>query len=165
MYNKTILIKDTGPVQDLTREYYAKLMDLLRDKNLEYQVQVVRVSEIGMYGRGGVVKILPDDVLYAGIKESDLKRIIDNTVINGAVLDDLSVKKVSKQLRLVLRNCGVINPESIEEYIAADGYFSLKKALLEDHENEKSDKDFGKDIIPLMLHQKKDVFALPIVLG
>ncbi len=114
----------------MTRDAYARLLDCLREDNLHDHVQVVRVSDIGIYSKGLVVKIHPDKITYANVQESDLKRIADS-IKDGKVLEDLVFKPKARQLRLVLRNCGKINPESIDEYIACGGYLALKKALIE----------------------------------
>ena len=132
MYTRTILVKDTrSHAEDKTREVYTKLLDLLRTDKLEDQVQVVRVADIGVYDKGIVIKVLPEQTLYIDVKEEDFKRIIETTVKEAKVLKDLAVPKESKQIRVVLRNCGRINPESIEEYISAGGYLALKKVLTE----------------------------------
>jgi NADH:ubiquinone oxidoreductase subunit F (NADH-binding)/NAD-dependent dihydropyrimidine dehydrogenase PreA subunit len=77
-----------------------------------------------------VIKILPD-VIYQDVKETDIKRIIELTVKQGKILDDLILKKEPKQQRIVLRNCGKIDPESIDEYISNGGYQALKKVIFE----------------------------------
>jgi NADH:ubiquinone oxidoreductase subunit F (NADH-binding)/Pyruvate/2-oxoacid:ferredoxin oxidoreductase delta subunit len=132
MYKKTILLKDTGyGAEDKTREFYTLLLNTLREDNLHEQVQVVRVADVGVYNQGFVVKILPDNIVYANLKNEDVKRIVDETIKNGRVVEALAWKKEAKQLRIVLRNCGEIDPESIEEYMDAGGYQALKKALFE----------------------------------
>ncbi|MCX7926703.1 MAG: 4Fe-4S binding protein [Candidatus Omnitrophica bacterium] len=132
MYTKTVFLKDTGAdTEERTRQVYSVFIDLIRNHNLQDQVQVVRVADIGIYNQGIVIEILPDNVLYANVKEEDFSRIIDTTIKESKVIEDLLYKKPSKQLRIVLRNCGRINPESIEDYIAKGGYLALKKVLLE----------------------------------
>ncbi len=132
MYKKTILLKDTNyGTEDKTKEFYTLLLNTLREDNLHEEVQVVRVADVGVYNQGFVVKILPDNVFYANLKPEDLKRIVEETVKKGRVAADLALKKEAKQLRIVLRNCGVLDPESIDEYMEAGGYQALKKALFE----------------------------------
>ncbi len=131
MYAKVILVKDTDAKrEDKTREFYTRLLDYLREANLHAQFQVVRVADIGVYDRGLVVKILPDKLVYANVADSDIKRIVDSLNENKVIQDLVFTPKV-KQHRIVLRNCGKINPESIEEYISCGGYLGLKKALVE----------------------------------
>jgi len=130
MYTKVILIKDTdSKSEDKTREFYTRVLDYLREVNLQEQIQVVRVADIGVYDRGMVVKILPDKVTYVGVEDSDIKRIIDAAGKGNEVIQDLIFKPKAKQQRIVLRNCGKINPESIIEYIGSGGYLGLKKVL------------------------------------
>jgi NADP-reducing hydrogenase subunit HndC len=131
MYNKTILIKDTTiGLEDKTRDYYTLFMNSLREQALSDQVQVVRAGDIGVYNRGVVIKILPD-LIYNEVKESDIPRIIESTVKGDKILEDLLLKQEPKQQRIVLRNCGKIDPESIDEYIQSGGYQALKKAVFE----------------------------------
>jgi len=127
MFKKTILIKDTA--EDKTRDFFTLFMNQLREKNLHEEVQVVRVADIGVYDLGVVVRVLPGGIVYKDIKENDIARIIDLTIGKGEVIDDLLLKAEPKQLRIVLRNCGRIDPENIEEYIENGGYAGLKKVL------------------------------------
>jgi NADH:ubiquinone oxidoreductase subunit F (NADH-binding)/NAD-dependent dihydropyrimidine dehydrogenase PreA subunit len=132
MYKKTILLKDTNyGAEDKTKEFYTLLLNTLREDNLHEQVQVVRAADVGVYNQGFVVKILPDNIFYANLKNEDVKRIVDETIKNGRVVEALALKKEAKQLRIVLRNCGALDPESIEEYMDAGGYQALKKSLFE----------------------------------
>jgi NADH:ubiquinone oxidoreductase subunit F (NADH-binding) len=131
MYTKTVLIKDTDTLrEDITRDAYTRLLDCLREDNLHDQVQVVRASDVGVYEHGLVLKIYPDNIIYANVQESDLKRIADS-IKDNRVIDELIFKPKVKQLRLVLRNCGKVDPESIDEYIANEGYLALKKVILD----------------------------------
>lgn len=130
MYTKVILVKDTDlKREDKTREFYTRLLDYLREANLHEQIQVVRVADIGVYDQGLVVKVLPDKVTYIGVQDADVKRIVDAALADGKVIEDLVFKPKAKQFRVVLRNCGKIDPESIEDYISCGGYLALKKVL------------------------------------
>ena len=132
LYKKTVLLKDTNLVQeDKTRDFYTHFLQKLAELNLSELVQVVRANDVGVYNQGVVIKIIPDNIIYANVKDSDIQRIIDTTIKEGKPLADLQVKREGKQLRIVLRNCGAIDPESIRDYIGADGYLGLKKVLLE----------------------------------
>ncbi len=127
-YKKTILIKDTGRTKG-TVKAYEKLTELLRESQLETTAQVVKVADAGLYDKGLVVRIFPDGVTYANVQESDLPRIVNETVKNGKIITELAVKAESKQIKIVLRNCGVIDPEDINDYISNGGYQGLKKVL------------------------------------
>ncbi|MDD5770917.1 MAG: NADH-ubiquinone oxidoreductase-F iron-sulfur binding region domain-containing protein [Candidatus Omnitrophica bacterium] len=131
MYAKVVLVKDTDlKREDRTREFYTRLLDCLRETNLHSQIQVVRVADIGIYDRGLVIKILPDKVTYANVQDTDIKRIVE-ALSEEKVVEELVFKPKAKQYRLVLRNCGKIDPENIDEYISNGGYLSLKKAVTE----------------------------------
>ncbi|MDD5270599.1 MAG: NADH-ubiquinone oxidoreductase-F iron-sulfur binding region domain-containing protein [Candidatus Omnitrophica bacterium] len=129
MDKKIIYIKDTSFTADRTKDVHALLLNGLRDRSMQDSVQAVRVADIGAYGQGVVVKVLPDTTYY-GVKDEDLGRILES-VKQGTVVKELTSRKEPKQLRIVLRNCGVIDPESIEEYMANEGYQALKKVLFE----------------------------------
>jgi NADP-reducing hydrogenase subunit HndC len=132
LYTKTILLKDTNLAQeDRTRDIYTIFLQKLAELNLSELVQVVRASDVGVYNQGVVIKIMPDNIMYANVKDGDIPRIIDSTIKEGKVLEDLRYKRESKQLRIVLRNCGAIDPENINEYIGVDGYLGLKKVLFD----------------------------------
>ncbi|MDD5281348.1 MAG: NADH-ubiquinone oxidoreductase-F iron-sulfur binding region domain-containing protein [Candidatus Omnitrophica bacterium] len=130
MYTKVILVKDTDlKREDKTREFYTRLLDYLREASLHEQIQVVRVADIGVYDQGLVVKVLPDKVTYINVQDTDVKKIVDAILSEGKVIEDLVFKPKAKQHRIVLRNCGKIDPESIDDYIASGGYLALKKVL------------------------------------
>ena len=132
MTMKTIFIKDTNTTGiDRTKDFSSMFATELREQNLCDGIQVVRISDIGLYGKGMAIKIIPDNILYVNVSETDIKRILEQTIKQGKILDDLLFKKQSKQIKIVLRNCGNIDPESIEEYIEAGGYLGLKKALFD----------------------------------
>ncbi|MDD5424238.1 MAG: NADH-ubiquinone oxidoreductase-F iron-sulfur binding region domain-containing protein [Candidatus Omnitrophica bacterium] len=127
MDKKIIYIKDTSFALDRTKDVHAILLNGLRDRGMQDSVQAVRVADIGAYNQGVVVKVLPDTTYY-GVKDEDLGRILD-AVKQGTVVKELAARKEPGQLRIVLRNCGVIDPESIEEYMANEGYQAIKKVL------------------------------------
>ncbi len=130
MDKKIVLLKDTSiGAADKTKEYYSLILNLLRDHNLQDSVQVVRVADIGFYDQGLVLKILPEQVIYGRVQESDLLPVITETIQGNKILDRLALKPNEKQLRIVLRNCGQIDPENFDDYIAADGYAALKKVI------------------------------------
>ena len=105
----------------------------------------VRVGQTGCFGlcaAGPIVVVYPDGTFYSHVKPEDVDEIVENHLINNKPVERLlykdsdgkskAIEKTSfycKQLRSALRNCGVIDPESIDEYIAYDGYFALLKAL------------------------------------
>ena len=126
-------------------ELYDALQRELEAQGVASEAQVVRTGCFGFCEKGPIVKVLPDETFYVCVKPEDAKEIVAEHVIKGRpvqrLLYDKSQSKVNakledigfyqKQFRIVLRNCGVINPEKIDEYIARDGYAALAKALTE----------------------------------
>ncbi|HSW58759.1 MAG TPA: NADH-ubiquinone oxidoreductase-F iron-sulfur binding region domain-containing protein [Dehalococcoidales bacterium] len=132
MDTQTVFVKDTttsGP--DTTREFYSRFLDALREHDLLVRVKVVRAADLGYYGQGMVVKILPDDILYHNVQYNDIERIVSKTLQNKQVIEDLLYHEKPKQIRIVLRNCGTLDPESLNDYIGNDGYQSLSKIISE----------------------------------
>lgn len=126
---KTVFIKDTTITgKDRTRDFYGILLGVLREKGMDAEVQPVRVADIGEYGQGVVMRILPDDLLYTQLEEGDIASIMEG-IKAGKPHPKKLVQSKSRQLRIVLRNCGRIDPENIEDYIAQDGYQALVQVL------------------------------------
>jgi len=111
---------------------------------LENEVQVTKTGCFGLCSLGPIVKVIPGDVIYTGVRPGDAKEIIEEHVMKGRKVerlffkDPVSQKTISdssdmeayvKQLRIVLRNCGVIDPENIEEAIAHEAYEALARVL------------------------------------
>ncbi|MGD9940571.1 MAG: NADH-ubiquinone oxidoreductase-F iron-sulfur binding region domain-containing protein [Clostridia bacterium] len=107
------------------------------------EVQIVKTGCFGFCEKGPIVKVLPAESFYVEVKPSDAKEIISEQIIKGREInrllykdehqkDRLKVEDIDfyqKQYRIVLRNCGIINPENIDEYLARDGYMALEKVL------------------------------------
>ncbi|GET19772.1 NADH-quinone oxidoreductase subunit NuoF [Prolixibacter denitrificans] len=123
---------------------YDELVSLLADKGLEKEIQVVSTGCFGFCEKGPVVKILPDNTFYVQVQAADAREIIEEHIIKGRKVEHLlytapeTGKKVSdskhmdfykKQVRIALRNCGFINPENIDEYVAREGYAAMAKCL------------------------------------
>src|SRR5664279_768114 len=115
-------------------------------KGLQDEVQVIMTGCFGFCEKGPIVKVIPDNTFYTQVKPSDAREIIEEHVIKGRkverllYLDPETKEHVSdskhmgfykKQIRIALRNCGLINPENIDEYIAREGYQALGKVLSE----------------------------------
>ncbi|MBF4695371.1 NADH-quinone oxidoreductase subunit NuoF [Fusibacter ferrireducens] len=120
----------------------------LQAKGLDKEVKVVRTGCFGLCEAGPICIVYPEGSFYSRVELKDVERIVDEHLLKGRIVKDLlfvdksanvtdiatSINDVTfykKQKRVVLRNCGVINPEVIEEYIAFDGYKALGKALTE----------------------------------
>ena len=122
------------------------LQDLIKIKGLDTDVQAIKTGCFGFCDKGPIVKMMPDNTFYIQVKPEDCAEIIEEHIIKGKKVDRLlyqgtaSKENLSnsnntgphkKQIRIALRNCGVINPENIEEYIARNGYQALGKVLTE----------------------------------
>jgi NADP-reducing hydrogenase subunit HndC len=122
------------------------LRDELEAKGLMDSVQVIMTGCFGFCEKGPIVKVMPDNTFYVQVKPEDAQTIVEEHVIKGrkvtrllykdpvskeAISDSKHMGFFKKQLRIVLRNCGFINPENIDEYIARDGYQALGKVLTE----------------------------------
>lgn len=123
---------------------YKNLIAEAQRAGVDHRVQIVKTGCFGFCEKGPIVKVLPEDSFYVEVKPEDAKEIIAEQIIKGREVRRLLYNKekksresvediqfYQKQLRIVLRNCGVINPENIDEYIARDGYLALEKALFE----------------------------------
>ena len=137
------------------------LRDELESKGLMDSVQVILTGCFGFCEKGPIVKVMPDNTYYVQVRPEDAQTIVEEHVIKGRKVtrllyrDPISKEPISdsrnmgffkKQLRIVLRNCGFINPENIDEYIARDGYQALGKVLTEMSPEEviKGVKDSGQ---------------------
>lgn len=120
------------------------LRDELESRGLMDSVQVILTGCFGLCGKGPMVKVLPDNTFYVQVKPEDAQDIVEEHVVKGKKVQRLLFKDPAsnspvtetekprlfrKQLKIVLRNCGFINPENIDEYIGRDGYRALGKVL------------------------------------
>ncbi len=123
-----------------------RLEEELNAKSLNEEVQVIMTGCFGFCEKGPIVKILPDNTFYTDVKPEDAQEIVEEHVIKGRKVERLLYKDpvkneiiadsegmsfYKKQLRMALRNCGIVNPENIDEAIARDAYMALGKALIE----------------------------------
>ncbi len=127
-------------------EIKKSLKQWIEETGLEDDVQVVFTGCFGFCEKGPIVKVLPDNTFYVGVKPEDAEEIVKEHLIKGRPVqrllykDPVTHQQISdskrmdfykKQMRIALRNCGFINPESIDEYISRDGYLALGKCLTE----------------------------------
>ncbi len=146
-YRSHVLIcGGTGCTSSKSREIKKELELELKRLGLENEVQIVMTGCFGLCEAGPIVIIYPEGTFYSKVQVSDAKRIAEEHLLKGRIIKDLLYKEAikegeiksvnevefyAKQTRLALRNCGQINPENIDEYIAHDGYRALAKALTE----------------------------------
>jgi NADH:ubiquinone oxidoreductase subunit F (NADH-binding)/(2Fe-2S) ferredoxin len=123
-----------------------ELESALAASNLAGQVRVVRVGCMGLCEAGPLVVVSPDGVYYQKVDREGARRIVAEHLVAGQVVRDLElawntpdgrrltgreVPFFAQQVKIALRNCGVIDPAAIEEYVARDGYLALEKVLFE----------------------------------
>ncbi len=140
----------TGCTSSGSQKLIAEFEAQLANNGLTEEVKVVRTGCFGLCALGPVVIVYPDGTFYSRVEETDVKEIVEEHLLKGRIVERLAYSDVAegaevahgnvslndttfyaKQKRVALRNCGVINPESIDEYIAMDGYAALGKALTE----------------------------------
>ena len=122
---------------------------IIKEKGIT-NVRVIKTGCFGLCAKGPIVIIRPEDTFYAMVKPEDCEEIIESHIIQGKVVERLLCKDIDgtkvtklddltfykKQKRIALKNCGVINPEDIDEYIAFDGYRALARVLIEMSQDE-----------------------------
>ena len=132
---------DSNSVLQGALEVKHVLEETLAEYNLTSQVSVVETGALGIYDQGVVLAVFPDDVYYGKVVPSDVREIVTEHLLKGRIVSRLAIdrsisskrlveKETGKtQQKIVLRNAGLIDPASIDEYIARDGYAALAKAL------------------------------------
>ena len=123
-----------------------KFHEVLPVYGLEDEVKIIKTGCFGLCQKGPIVAIYPDKVFYCHVKVEDVEEIVSEHLYKGRVVKRLELSEIdektkekildidkinfyAKQKRIALKNCGVINPEDIQEYIAKDGYMALGKAI------------------------------------
>ena len=147
---QVLICGGTGCTSSGSNKLIAEFESQIEKNGLVDEVKVVRTGCFGLCALGPVVIVYPDGTFYSQVEEKDVKDIVEEHLLKGRVVERLVYNEVAegaeiengnvslndttfyaKQKRVALRNCGVINPESIEEYLAMDGYAALGKCLTE----------------------------------
>ena len=149
LYRAHVLVcGGTGCTSSGSAKLIERFEDQIREKGLDKEIKVVRTGCFGLCEAGPVVIIYPEGTFYSRVKVEDVDEIVSEHLLKGRKVQHLvyvdhkthesSVQKslneigfYKQQHRIALRNCGVIDPENIDEYIAFDGYQALAKALTE----------------------------------
>ncbi len=139
----------TGCTSSGSQTIQQAFADSLKANGLEEEVKIVQTGCFGLCALGPVVIVHPDGTFYSRVEAGDVEEIVSEHLLKGRVVERLVYNDTGSdepvhgnvslndtafyrsQKRVVLRNCGVINPESIDEYIAMDGYAALGKVLTE----------------------------------
>jgi len=125
-----ILLRDTSlQGADKTGFSQASFEAELRECGLAGAVQIVRALDLGIHDEGLAVQLLPSGVTYANVPSRDVSRIVGESVAKQTVLEHLLWSRPDPQQRIVLRNCGVIDPESIEDALRHGAYEGFVRAL------------------------------------
>ena len=141
-----LLCGSTGCHASGSQEIKAALERELRSNGLDSEIRIVETGCNGFCAQGPIMVVQPDGILYQKLKKKDIPYLVQEHFLKGRPVERLFYKEpassetipgmndipfYSKQLLIVLRNRGIIDPESIDEYIARDGYVGVSKALLE----------------------------------
>ena len=146
-YEKHVLVcGGTGCTSSGSQKLIEKLEEEINQKGLAEKVQIVRTGCFGLCEKGPIMIVYPEGAFYSRVEPKEITRIVDEHLIGGnpvkeflydETVDGDNIKALEetafykKQHRVALRNCGVINPEDINEYIGRDGYKALGKVLTE----------------------------------
>ncbi len=144
---RTILVcGGTGCQASDSQQIVANFQELIAANQLEDSVKASTTGCFGFCAKGPIVKVFPDDVFYVQVKPEDVAEVFEmhilgNQKVKRLLYEEPGLKQrvetqhamsfYKNQVRVALRNCGMINPESIEEYLAAGGYLALGRVLTE----------------------------------
>ena len=148
MYRSNVLVcGGTGCTSSHSEQIIERLKEEIKAQGLENEVNVIRTGCFGLCALGPIMVVYPEGAFYSRVTPEDVPEIVSEHLLKGrivkrllyqeTVVDDNTTKSLNettfyaKQMRIALRNCGVINPEVIDEYIAQDGYAALGKVLTE----------------------------------
>ena len=136
----------TGCTSGHSKEIHDEFVKILAEKGLTEEISLVTTGCFGLCAKGPIVVVYPDGTFYQHVKPEDVREIIEQHIIGGKFVDRLlgaerdenrnhisfnKSKFYKDQHRVVLRNCGLIDPENIDEYLAYNGYQAYKKAVTE----------------------------------
>ena len=148
MFRSNVLVcGGTGCTSSNSEKIIEKLHEEISAKGLDKEVNVVRTGCFGLCALGPIMIVYPEGAFYSRVTPEDVPEIVEEHLLKGRIVKRLLYKETvvdndttkslnetrfyEKQMRVALRNCGVINPELIDEYIALDGYQAIGKILTE----------------------------------
>ncbi|MBO7298989.1 MAG: NADH-quinone oxidoreductase subunit NuoF [Kiritimatiellae bacterium] len=136
----------TGCHASCAQEIMDNLTAAIKEAGLENDVRVIQTGCFGFCAQGPIVKVMPDNIFYVQVTPEDAKEIVEKHIVNHepverllfvepmlkeSIRDYAKMSFYAKQSRISLRNCGLIDAESIDEYIANEGYMGLAKCLFD----------------------------------
>ena len=133
----------TGCTSSKSPKIIENFRKILEEKGIK-NVRVIQTGCFGLCAKGPIVIIRPEDTFYAMVKPEDCEEIINTHIVEGKIVERLLCKDIDnsvvkrldeltfykKQQRIALKNCGIIDPENIDEYIAFDGYKARSNLIL-----------------------------------
>lgn len=148
-YRNHVLVGiDTSTLLSGAKGIEELLVREIHKRGLSSEIKVLETGSLGIVNRGVVLLIYPEGCYYVNVKSEDVSQIVEEHLLKGRVVKRLLLKEplkekisttvlpespldVRRQYRVVLKNCGVIDPDKIDEYIASGGYKALEKALFQ----------------------------------
>ena len=146
-YRSNVLVcGGTGCTASGSTGTFRALVDEIERRGLKDEVRLIHTGCRGFCAMGPVMIIYPEGIFYCQVLPEHIPHLVEETLVKGRVVEELTYKAPAdqealpyyvdipfygKQVRVILRNCGLIDPESIDEYIARDGYQALSKVLTE----------------------------------
>jgi len=142
-----LICAGTGCTSSKSLELVKRFEEAITMRDLQNEIKVVKTGCFGLCQKGPIVAIHPDKVFYSHVTLGDVEEIVNEHLYKGRPVTRLEISDIdeetkekifefekikfyAKQKRIALRNCGLINPEDITEYIALDGYQALAKVLM-----------------------------------
>jgi NADP-reducing hydrogenase subunit HndC len=139
---EVMVCRSTGCESIKAKRVLDQLRKAVTSKGLDSKIRITQTGCFGFCEKGPIVKILPENVYYVMVKPEDVDEIVEKHFVKGGVIESMLMEEqqgktgrreeiglFQKQMRIVLRNNGRIDPESVNEYIAVDGYAALEKVL------------------------------------
>ncbi|HBH22140.1 MAG TPA: NADH-quinone oxidoreductase subunit J/K [Cytophagales bacterium] len=139
---EVMVCRSTGCESIEAKRILERLKKVVNSKGLDDKIHITQTGCFGFCEKGPIVKVLPENVYYVMVKPDDIEEIVEKHFVEGNIVDSMLMEEqqgktgrreeislFKKQMRIVLRNNGRIDPESVNEYIAVDGYTALEKVL------------------------------------
>ncbi len=146
IYKMVLCCRGTGCTAGGSENIHLSFLDEIKRRNLDKEIKVIITGCHGLCSKGPIVIIYPEGILYCEVSQDDVQEIVEETLVKGRTVerllyrDPISTELVphysdipfyKKQKRVLLKNCGLLDPENINDYIAREGYEALGKALYE----------------------------------